>query len=389
MIRKSKIIINLLFFGLIFSALIAFAEDSVNLKKALPPQSSKLAKYQSATMVILYTGQSHDEAEEYENLQDVAQFAVEQFEEENNVKSGIKFVTVDDKDNPQHAQATLSKVISSDKPVAIVGPLYSNVAMGLKELVNKSEIPMISIFATHNDLTKNSRFIFRICASNRRLVKSMAEFLIPEAQKHSLNITSFKDLSDDYSIDLADTFRINVTGVKLNYNEVLFRGLHGIERLKDLNSQVWNPTKKDILFVPTRDLIAGRILAAMEGEPYMVAAIDTVNFLHLMRKIKPEKTHIRLVTTSQWIPQKSAFSKKMEVTFQKKFKRNMTITSALTFDAAYSAAAAYQRSQDKKISLADALRDSTKVTGVTGLILIGSDGERVFSDQFLKEEVIE
>ena len=79
----------------------------------------------------------------------------------------------------------------------------------------------------------------------------------------------------------------------------------------------------------------------------------------------------------------------MEVTFQKKFTRNMTITSALTFDAAYSAAAAYQRSQDKKISLADALRDSTKVTGVTGLILIGSDGERVFSDQFLKEEVIE
>jgi ABC-type branched-subunit amino acid transport system substrate-binding protein len=283
----------------------------------------------------------------------------------------------------------LKKVAVDDNPVAIVGPVYSNVGMGLKGWVNKTEIPMISIFATHNDLTKNSNYVFRICASNRRLVKTMAEYLIPEVQKHHLNIISFKDLSDDYSTDLADTFRIYISGVKTNYNEVLFKGVAGIERLRDLNSKVWSPTKSDVLFMPTRDIVAAHILSAMESEPYLVAAIDTVDFLHLMKRVKSQKTHIRLVTTSQWLPQKSDYSKKVEKDFEDHFGRKMSIMSALTYDATYTAVAAYHRSQTKGTTLVQALRDGTKIRGVTGVIYIGHDGERVFSDQFLKEEIIE
>jgi ABC-type branched-subunit amino acid transport system substrate-binding protein len=143
------------------------------------------------------------------------------------------------------------------------------------------------------------------------------------------------------------------------------------------------------LFLSTRDIVAGRILAAMEGVPYMVAAIDPVDFQNLMKRVKHQRTHIKLVTTSQWLPQKSEFSKKIEDAFRKRFKRSMTITSALTFDAAYAAAHAQMRSSEKSIALTAALRDSTRLTGVTGPILIGQDGERVFSDQFLKEEFIE
>jgi hypothetical protein len=35
------------------------------------------------------------------------------------------------------------------------------------------------------------------------------------------------------------------------------------------------------------------------------------------------------------------------------------------------------------------LRDPTQLKGVTGLINLGRDGERVFTDQFLKESFIE
>jgi branched-chain amino acid transport system substrate-binding protein len=340
-------------------------------------------------IVMLYTVHANDDAEQFENLTEVGQFAIDQYDQEHQTKSDFKLFTVDDQDNPQHAQKLLKKIMDDEKPIAIVGPLYSNVAMGLKEFINESQVPLVSTFATHNDLTKNSAFVFRICASNRRLVKSMADYLMPEVQKHNLNIVSFKDVSDDYSTDLADTFRLNISGAKNNFSEVLFRGLSGIERLKDINAKLWRPTKKDVLFLPTRDIVAGKILAAMESEPYMVAAIDTVNFLGLMKKIKSQKTHIKLVTTSQWLPGKSDFSKKIEAAFLKKFRKPMTITSALTFDAAYTVVAAHYRALAKQVPLTTALRDATKVTGVTGLILIGPDGERVFSDQFLKEEIIE
>jgi ABC-type branched-subunit amino acid transport system substrate-binding protein len=368
---------------LIFILLITLVPWSAPARLEQPAHKGK-----KPTIVVLYTAEG-DKAEEIENLADVAQFAFDQYNKENHLRSDFNLVPIDDKDDPENAANALKKVAATDKPLAVVGPVYSNVAMGLKDYINESKIPMVSIFATHNDLTKNSNYIFRICASNKRLVKAMADYLVSEMQRHHLNITVFKDLSDDYSMDLADTFRMNLNGLKSGYNEILFRGLNGIERMRDLNSQIWSPTKKDILFLPVRDIIAGHIIAALETEPYMVAAIDPVNFLNLMSRIKKETPHIRLVTTSQWLPQKSAYSKQVEAAFEAHFHRAMTISSALTYDAAYTVAAAYQRSMEKSISLTKALRDGTRITGVTGLIYIDHDGERVFSDQFLKEEVIE
>ena len=108
-----------------------------------------------------------------------------------------------------------------------------------------------------------------------------------------------------------------------------------------------------------------------------------------MSHLKKEKTHIRIVTTSQWLPQKSEYSRKVEEAFKEKFHRSMTIASALAYDAAYTMASAYQRSILKSVPLVQTLRDGTRLTGVTGLIFIGADGERVFSDQFIKEDVVE
>jgi len=358
-------------------------------KPELLAESSK-----PSTIVLLYTFNPTDSKEEYENLTEVANFGFERYELETHKKLHLKIVAVDDRDSPQHAEEALRKVVTKSKPVAVIGPLYSNVAMGLKDYINEIQVPMMSIFATHNDLTKGSQFMFRICASNRRVVKSMADFLIPiveegRKKKISYHIKVFKDITDDYSTDLADTFRYNTKGFEDNTEEILFRGLGGLERLRDLNANVWKPTKQDIYFLPVRDLIAGHIISSLESEPFLVTAIDTVNFLNLVNKMKNQKTHTRLVTTSQWIPQKSDYSKTIEAAFRARFKRDMTITSALTFDAAYTIANAYGRSQDRGVLLVDSLRDSTKMTGVTGLILIQPDGERLFSDQFLKDEFIE
>jgi ABC-type branched-subunit amino acid transport system substrate-binding protein len=373
-----------IFFLLTFALCFSGATSTAGISKDEPSINS-----QKPTFVILYTERPSDRNEEYENLRDVAQFAFDFHKEESKSKMEPNIVAIDDRADPQYAEQALKKQFAKERPAAIIGPLYSNVAIGLKDFINENKVPMISIFATHNDLTKNSSYITRICASNRRLVKSMADYLVPEVEKHHLNITAFKDLSDGYSTDLADTFRLSTDSIKTSYNEILFRGLGGLEHLKDLNSKIWNPTKKDILFMPVQDIVSGKIIASLESEPYMVAAIDTVNFLHLMTKLKNQKSHIRLITTSQWLPQKSEFSKKIEAAFLKRFKHAMTITSALTFDAAYAVAKAYDRAFAKGLPLNFALHDSTKFSGVTGLILIGADGERLFSDQFLKEEFIE
>jgi len=236
------------------------------------------------TVVVLYTATGLESGEDVEDLTQVTQFAFDQYDAEKKSKTNIRIIGVDDRDDPVHTLEELKNISAKQRPIAIIGPIYSNVAMGLKEYINQVKVPLISVFATHNDLTRDSDYIFRICASNRRLVKSMADYLIPEVEKHHLNIITFKDLSDDYSIDLADNFRTNIAGVKMGYNEVLFRGVPGLERIQDLNSKIWTPSKNDIIFLPTRDSVAGHVIAALETEPYMVASIDTVSFLKITKK---------------------------------------------------------------------------------------------------------
>jgi branched-chain amino acid transport system substrate-binding protein len=355
----------------------------------LSSSSLALAEVPKPLIVVLYTATGLESGEAVEDLTQVTQFAFDQYDSENKAKTDLKIIGVDDKDDPVNALQELKRITAQQKPLAIIGPVYSNVAMGLKDYINQIKVPLMAVFATHNDLTKGSNYIFRICASNRRLVKSMADYLIPEVQKHHLNIITFKDLSDDYSIDLADSFRLNISGIKMGYNEVLFRGVGGLERIQDLNSKIWTPTKSDIIFLPTRDAVAGHVIAALETEPYMVASIDPVSFLKITKKIKKDKTHIKLVSTSQWLPEKTEYSKNIEEAFRKRFGRSMTAATALAYDAAYTIAAAYHRSQSKNELLVKALHDSTRLKGITGTIYLGHDGERVFSDQFLKEDFIE
>lgn len=339
------------------------------------------------TVAVLYT-KTGDQSEEFENLTDAARFAVEQYNLMNKTNLDFNFVEIDDKDSPAIAEKALNDLIKNNKLIAILGPTYSNVGLALKDFVNKNEIPMISIFATHNDLTKDSPYIFRACASNNGLVTNLVKHLAPQIKKNKLNVTVFKDLADSYSTDLANSFQARLGETKVSINEVLFRGLSGLERLKDINSKVWSPNKKEILFLPTQDNVSSRILTAMESEPYVVATIEPVNFVGLFKKFKKVKTHIRMISTAQWLPGKTSFSQKVESAFKNKFGKDMKIPSALAFDATLSFLAAHERSIKKNIPLKEALKDGTKVQGITGNLAFGSNGERISNQSFIKEDLL-
>lgn len=338
------------------------------------------------TIGVVFTQQS-DEEDYYENILQVSQFAFDRFNASQAEPLDANLVSLDHRLNERNAVQDANKLIETNNVIAFIGPLFSNVAMALKPVANGNQIPLVSNFATHNDLTKDSRYVFRICASNDQLISALVNKLKPIIKEHKLNVTVYKDVSDSYSVDLADSFRQKL-GKQVPFTEISFRGADGLTQLRDLNTQAWKPSKKDVLFFPVRDLIAGKILTYMETQPYMVTAVDTVNFLPLMKKIKSHKTHIRIITTSQWIPDQSKFSNEIQIAFAEHFKRPMTIVSALTFDAAWTVAHAMKRAAKNKVTLRDALVDGTPVTGVTGKIIIGKDGNRVFSKQFFREEIV-
>ncbi len=344
----------------------------------------------SPSVVMLYT-KTGDDTEKFENLLDVSRFALDEYNQIHHKRLNFNFTEIDDKGNASIAETSLKSVVEAEKPIAIIGPLYSNIALSLKDFVNLNKIPMISVFATHNDLTKNSEWIYRICGSNHRMVKNLVGYLSPLIRKNKLNISVFKDLSDAYSTDLADSLKreIEQRGIDTTISEVVFRGVHGLDSLKDIDSKVWSPTKKDVLFLATQDNISGKILTAMESEPFLVAAIEPVNFIEIIQKIKKNKMHMKLASTAQWVPGKSRLSRKIETAFKAKFKHDLQISAALTFDAVWSLAQSYSHSQEDGISLQKALHSQTPFYGLSGNIAFGPKGERITTESFVKEDILE
>src|SRR5436305_1720592 len=62
------------------------------------------------SLIVLFTAHPADKAEEAENLTDVSRFAMDQYDAENNVKTDVNLIAVDDKDNPQEALIDLKKI---------------------------------------------------------------------------------------------------------------------------------------------------------------------------------------------------------------------------------------------------------------------------------------
>lgn len=351
---------------------------------------TQMAAASPPRVAVLYTKSAGD-FEQFENMKDVAQFALDEFNQRHKEKIQIDFIEVDDKGSVDAAVNSLKEALQSGDLKAVLGPLYSNVALGIKDFITKNQLPTVATFATHSDLTKNSVYMFQLCVSNKGLVKNLIEKISPAIEKAKYNITVFKDLADSYSTNLADSFKKELTSAipKAQINEVVFRGPEGLEKLKDTNSKVWSPTKKDLLFLSTQDTLSSRILSEMESEPALVATIDPVNFYNILQKVKKRKIHVKLISTSQWVSGASKFSSDIEASFKRKFKHNMQVPAALTFDGVWALALGLDTSAKKKWPLQEALKKMPKYYGLTGPLTFGPDGNRKEGAAFIKEDILE
>ncbi len=120
----------------------------------------------------------------------------------------IKLVESDNKSEPSEAGNAVTKLISKDKAVAIIGPATSGAVAAASQIVTDAKIPLMAPVATAENITvkdgKTKDYIFRACFIDPFQGQVMAEFANKTLKVK--NVAILYDASSEYSKGLTAVF---------------------------------------------------------------------------------------------------------------------------------------------------------------------------------------
>jgi branched-chain amino acid transport system substrate-binding protein len=132
----------------------------------------------------------------------------------------IKLITYDNQGKNDESAAVVTRLITQDKVVAIIGEVASARTIAAAPIAQQYKVPMISPSSTNPKVTKdgeiNRDYVFRICFIDPFQGAVMARFMIDTLKLKKVAI--LRDVKNEYSIGLADTF---VKEVKERGGEIL------------------------------------------------------------------------------------------------------------------------------------------------------------------------
>jgi branched-chain amino acid transport system substrate-binding protein len=132
--------------------------------------------------------------------------------EEQNAAGGvngrkIEVRSYDDQGKAQEAGTAVTKLIDSDKVVAIIGEVASGLSIAGGEVAQKKTVPMISPSSTAPEVTQDRDMVFRVCFIDPFQGYVVARFAADNLKAKKVAILF--DQTQAYSVGLADQFNKN------------------------------------------------------------------------------------------------------------------------------------------------------------------------------------
>ncbi len=114
----------------------------------------------------------------------------------------------DNKSEPSEAGNSVTKLVTQDKVIAVVGPATSGCVAASTPITTANKVPLIAPCATAPNITvengKVKEFVFRSCFIDPFQGRVMAEFA--DKNLKVKNVAILYDASSDYSKGLAEVF---------------------------------------------------------------------------------------------------------------------------------------------------------------------------------------
>ena len=116
----------------------------------------------------------------------------------------VRVIVEDDQGRPEEAQTVVTKLITKDHVVAVIGEVASSRSLAAAPVAQQNSIPMISPSSTNPKVTEVGDYIFRVCFIDPFQGLVMAKFATNTLKVK--NVAVLRDIKNDYSVGLADVF---------------------------------------------------------------------------------------------------------------------------------------------------------------------------------------
>jgi len=163
--------------------------------------------------VGFYGSLTGDGASFGQSSKDGAEMAVEEVNASGGVLGGrkIRLLVEDDQSKPEEASNAVTKLITQDKVVAVIGEVASRRTLAAAPVAQKFQVPMITPASTNEKVTEVGDYIFRVCFIDPFQGQVIAKFAYTDLKARRVAI--LKDIQQDYSVGLSDAVTATFTAL--------------------------------------------------------------------------------------------------------------------------------------------------------------------------------
>ncbi len=167
----------------------------------------------------------------------------------------------DDHNEPAEAASVVSKLITRDHVVALIGEQASSRTLAAAPIAQSYRVPMISPTSTNVEVTKKGDYVFRACFTDASQGRALAAFARKNLEASTAAL--LVDARSDYSVGLADAFQRDFTAA----GGRILAELKYTEGDSDFSAQLTAiaAAKPDLVFVPGYYTDAGLIARQARG----------------------------------------------------------------------------------------------------------------------------
>ena len=115
----------------------------------------------------------------------------------------LRLLVEDDQSKPEEASNAVTKLITQDKVVAVIGEVASRRTLAAAPIAQRYQIPMITPASTNEKVTEVGDYIFRVCFIDPFQGEVLAKFAYNDLKARKVAI--LRDQAQDYSVGLTDS----------------------------------------------------------------------------------------------------------------------------------------------------------------------------------------
>jgi branched-chain amino acid transport system substrate-binding protein len=163
-------------------------------------------------LVGMYGSLTGDGASFGQSSVEGAQLAVEEINNAGGVLGRrIRLLVEDDQSKPEEASNAVTKLITQDKVVAVLGEVASRRTLAAAPVSQKYQIPMITPASTNERVTQVGDYIFRVCFIDPFQGEVLAKFAYNDLKARRVAV--LKDIQQDYSVGLTESIQKTFTSL--------------------------------------------------------------------------------------------------------------------------------------------------------------------------------